>query len=252
MNFLERMFKKEKVDESLLDPTKVPTHLAIIMDGNGRWAKRRKLPKIAGHKEGAKVLKKIVRYCDEIGIKYLTVYAFSTENWKRPKDEVDGLMALMLDYLKNAEREIGGENVRIRVIGNTKELSQELQKEIIRVDKATQNNSSICLNLAVNYGGRNEIISACKEIAKDVKDRAINVDDINEEVFGSKLYTLGIPEPDLIIRTSGEKRISNFLLWQCAYSEFWYTDALWPDFRKEHVFEAVLEYQKRNRRYGGV
>jgi len=252
MFLLERLFKKKKLADTIIDKSKLPVHIAIIMDGNGRWAKRRGLSRSVGHKEGSKTLKKIVKYCDTLGIKYLTVYAFSTENWKRPKDEVDTLMSLLLEYLKNAEKELGGNSVRIRVIGNIKGLSPEIQNEIERVTKSTEKNTGICLNIALNYGSRSEITEAVKEIAKDVKKGMVEISDIDENVISSRLYTSGIPDPDLLIRTSGEMRISNFLLWQSAYSEFWYTNVLWPDFSEADLLQAIADYQVRNRRYGGV
>ncbi|MDP4179808.1 MAG: isoprenyl transferase [Bacillota bacterium] len=254
MQLFSRLFNKQNSDlkESLIDPNNIPAHIAIIMDGNGRWAKKRKLPKIIGHREGSSVLKKIVAHCDKLGVKYLTVYAFSTENWSRPKGEVEGLMSLLLEKLKNAETELGGEAVRIRVIGNVNGLSQDIQNEIKRVEKSTSKNEGIILNIAINYGGRDDIVHAAKELINDVEMGKINIEQITEEKFSEKLYTKGLPDPDLLIRTSGEKRLSNYLLWQLAYAEFWYTEALWPDFKAEHVEEAILEYQKRNRRYGGV
>lgn len=249
MLFFDRLRKKENTE---IDTSRLPSHIAIIMDGNGRWAKRRGLSRSMGHREGSNTLKKVAACCDEIGIKYLTVYAFSTENWKRPKNEVDGLMSLLLDSLRNAEKEIGGKNIRIRVIGDTKVLSAEFQKEISRVMKSTGGNTGLNLVIALNYGGRDEIVSAVKSIVKDIEGGKLQAGDINAEAITERLYTADIPDPDLIIRTSGEKRISNFLLWQAAYTEFWFTDVLWPDFRKEHILEAIKEYQKRNRRFGGV
>ncbi len=235
-----------------IDAQNIPNHIAIIMDGNGRWAKKRKLPRIFGHREGSNVLKKIVRYCDKIGVKYLTVYAFSTENWKRPQKEVDELMDLLLEKLKNAEKELGGDQAQIKVIGNVKGLSPEIQKEIKRVEESTSKNSGICLNIALNYGGRDEIVNGIKSLFNDVEKGLIKPDDITEEYFSKKLYTWYLPDPDLLIRTSGEKRHSNFLLWQMAYTEFWYTDVLWPDIDESYIDAAIIEYQKRNRRYGGV
>lgn len=250
MLFLEKLFKKEK--KVKIDDGKLPEHIAIIMDGNGRWAKMRGLSRSIGHREGSNTLKRIANYCDKIGIKYLTVYAFSTENWKRPKSEVDALMSLLLEYLRNAERELGGKSMRIMVIGDVNGLSQEIQDEISRVSELTKNNTGLHLNIALNYGSRSEILFAVKGIIKDIESGKLRLSDINENVISSKLYTADIPDPDLIIRTSGERRISNFLLWQSAYSEFWYTDVLWPDFREEHILEAINEYRNRDRRFGGV
>lgn len=252
MNFFKNIFKKYKKRDSEIDYNNLPVHIAIIMDGNGRWAKRRGLPRSIGHREGSKTLKQITTFCGEIGIKYLTVYAFSTENWKRPKNEVDSLMTLLLDYLKNAETHIGGKDVRIRTIGDTSVFSSEIKKEIDRVTRLTGKNNGLTLNIALNYGSRDEIVHAVREIAKDTAIGKIKADDINEEMLTSRLYTKGVPDPDLLIRPGGEKRLSNFLLWQAAYTEFWYTDVLWPNFKKEHIIEAILEYQKRHRRYGGI
>ncbi len=254
MNLLKKFFKvRTGIDDNLkINYDRLPVHIAIIMDGNGRWAKRKNIPRNFGHREGGNTLKKIVAFCDKIGIKYLTVYAFSTENWKRPKSEVDFLMDLLREYLKNAESELAGKNIRIRVVGTDDGLSEELQKEILRVMKSTEKNTGMCLNIALNYGGREEIIHAVKEIIKDIDKGNLKYDDINEKALSDRLYTAGIPDPDILIRTSGEKRISNYLLWQSAYSEFLYSDVLWPDFREEHVLRAVLEYQKRNRRFGGI
>ncbi|HHW49667.1 MAG TPA: isoprenyl transferase [Clostridiaceae bacterium] len=246
---LRKLFKRKKVQ---LDKSKLPLHIAIIPDGNGRWAKRRGMPRSAGHREGAKTLKKIVKFCAQLGIKYMTIYVFSTENWKRPKSEVDDLMSLLLEFLRNAEAELEGSNVRIKVIGRIEDLSDELQKEIRRVEKHTDGNTGLCLNIALNYGGRDEIVSAVKKIAKEVAEGRLNPDEIDESVVSSRLYTCKIPDPDLLIRTSGEKRSSNFLLWQLAYTEFWYTNVLWPDFTENNMIEALQSFQNRNRRFGGI
>lgn len=251
MGFFNRVSNKNKKDYGI-DYNRMPVHIAIIMDGNGRWAKNRGLPRSVGHSEGSKTLEKITEFCDSIGIKYLTVYGFSTENWSRPKSEVDYLMGLILDYMKNAEKHMGGKNIQIRALGNIGALSQELQSEIARVTEMTKKNTGIVLNIAWNYGGRDEIVNAVKQIAADVKEGRYSPDDINPELVANKLYTGGIPDPDILIRPGGEYRISNFLLWQSAYTEFWYTDVLWPDFRNEHILEAISEFQKRNRRFGGV
>lgn len=246
--FFSKLLKKDKVAFG----NNLPVHIAIIMDGNGRWAKKRGLPRNIGHREGSNALKRVVEACDSIGIKYFTVYAFSTENWKRPKNEVDTLMSLLLEYLRDSDRELAGKNVRIRVLGYIKGLPPEIQKEVDRVMENTKSNTGLNLNIALNYGSRDEILHGVKHIIKDVKAGKIDAEKINEQTFSEYLYTSGIPDPDLVIRTSGEMRVSNFLLWQMAYSEFWFTDVLWPDFKKEHIIEAVKEYQKRNRRYGGV
>ncbi len=254
MSFFKSFFKNRDLENINfeIDYDNLPAHIAIIMDGNGRWAKKRKMPRSVGHKEGSNNLDKIAHFCGDIGIKFLTVYAFSTENWKRPKNEVDTLMDLLLDYLKNAEKHIDGRSVRIRTIGDTSILSKEIQEQIVRVTKLTENNSGLTLNIAINYGGKDEIVYAVKELAKEVAEGKIRYDIIDEEMISKRLYTKDTPDPDLLIRPGGEKRISNFLIWQSAYTEFWYTDVLWPDFRKEHIIEAIREYQYRNRRFGGV
>ncbi len=235
-----------------MDRNTLPAHVAIVMDGNGRWASGRGLPRSVGHREGANTLKKIVRYSNEIGIKYLTVYAFSTENWSRPKDEVDALMSLLLEFLKNAEREIAGENIKIKIIGDSNGLTEEIKKEIVRVMESTKKNNGLTLVIALNYGSRGEIVEMVRRIAMDVKKGGLSTDAINEQLVSNYLYTAGIPDPDLVIRPSGENRLSNFLLWQSSYAEFWYSNILWPDFSKKDLLEAVEEYQKRNRRYGGI
>lgn len=245
-------FNRKKNKNIEIDYEHLPTHIGIILDGNGRWAKKRGLPRSAGHQAGADTLKKIVTECNNMGIKYITVYAFSTENWKRPKDEVDYLMNLLMDYLVNAETTLAGENVVIKAIGSRKELSEELQRQIIKTEKFTQNNTGIVMNIALNYGGREEIANAVKNIATGVKDGSIEIDEISPELIGKNLYTKNQPDPDFIIRTSGEERVSNFLLWQLAYSEFWFTDTLWPDFSVKELHKAIIDFQSRNRRYGGV
>lgn len=246
------LFGKRKIIEAdRLDANNMPIHIAIIMDGNGRWAKARGLPRSMGHREGANTLKKIVRASNEIGIKYLTVYAFSTENWSRSKDEVDFLMMLLLEFLKNADREIGGENIRIRVIGEEKGLSVEIKNEIKRLTESTNGNNGLTLIIALNYGGRSEIVEMVKRIAGEVKAGKINSESIDEKMVSKYLYTSGIPDPDLVIRPSGEYRLSNFLLWQSSYAEIWCPNILWPDFTKKDLVDSIIEYQKRNRRFGG-
>lgn len=243
-------FKKNK--KSNIDMERLPVHIGVIMDGNGRWAKKRGLPRSAGHKAGADSLKKIVTACNKMGIKYITVYAFSTENWSRPKEEVDYLMSLLLGYLRDAETTLAGENVVIRAIGSRAELSEEIQEQIIKTEEFTKNNTGIVMNIALNYGAREEITTAVKNIASKVLDGKMDVSDINSECISSALYTSGQPDPDLLIRTSGEIRLSNFMLWQLAYSEMYFTDKLWPDFSVSDLEDAILEYQRRNRRFGGV
>lgn len=244
------LFKKKKAAE--IDYDRLPVHIGVIMDGNGRWAKKRGLPRSAGHSAGADTLKKIVTECNRMGIRYITVYAFSTENWKRPKEEVDFLMDLLLGYLRDAENSLAGENVVIRAIGSRKELTQEIQEQIIKTEEFTKNNTGIIMNIALNYGAREELTTAAREIAEEVKSGTIRPEDITMDTIAGHLYTKNQPDPDLIIRTSGEERISNFLLWQMAYSEFWFTKKLWPDFTKKDLHQAILDYQSRGRRFGGV
>ena len=228
----------------------MPKHIAIIMDGNRRWAKARMLPVKLGHKEGAETLKTIVRYAQKIGIKYMTVYAFSTENWKRSEEEVSALMDLLKAYLADFAKEADTENIVIRVLGSMKELSPELREAINNTVERTKNNTGIIFNIALNYGGRNEIVNATKEIAEDVLAGKIKPEDIDEEMLSKHMYTKGEPDPDLLIRTSGELRLSNFLPWQLVYSEFLFIDKNWPDFNEEDLDNAILEYQKRTRKFG--
>ena len=228
-----------------------PRHIAIIMDGNRRWAKAKGMPGKAGHKEGAKTLEKIVRYANKIGLEYITVYAFSTENWKRTEDEVGTLMALLQNYLEDYSKRADTENIKVKILGDISVLSAGMQKSIKNCMERTKDNTGVTFNIALNYGGRNEILSAVKKIAQDVKDEKLKVDDITEEVISNNLYTKGEPDPDLVIRTSGELRTSNFLPWQIVYSEFLFLDKLWPDFTEEDLDNAILEYQKRNRKFGG-
>ena len=246
------MFGRNKKIEHEIDFEKLPRHIGVIMDGNGRWAKKRRLPRSAGHSMGAETLKKIVTECNRIGIKYITVYAFSTENWKRPKEEVDYLMNLLLNYLRDAENSLAGENVVIRAIGSRKELSQEIQEQIVKTENFTKNNTGIVMNIALNYGSREEMLHAMKALYHRVENGELQADEMNEKTFSEALYTGGQPDPDLIIRTSGEQRLSNFLLWQSAYSEFWFTKKLWPDFNKNDLYQAIYDFQNRSRRFGGV
>lgn len=244
-------FKRRKISDKI-DMTRLPVHIGVIMDGNGRWAKKRGLPRSAGHKAGADSLKKIVTHCNNMGIKYITVYAFSTENWSRPKEEVDYLMNLLLGYLRDAENTLAGENVVIRAIGSRAELSQEIQEQIIKTEKFTANNTGIVMNIALNYGSREELTTAVKTVAREVADGKLTPEEITADDISSRLYTANQPDPDLLIRTSGEIRLSNFMLWQLAYSEMYFTDKLWPDFNVNDLEEAILAYQRRNRRFGGV
>lgn len=243
-------FKKHK--SVRVDKMSFPKHIAIILDGNGRWAKKRGLPRSAGHSMGAKNLENVVRYLKDTSVRYLTVYAFSTENWKRPKDEVDDLMALLEKYLRNYDELLGGEDVRLKIIGRREGLSDTLIDLINEVEEKSKNRKQLTVSIALNYGGRQEICDAAKKIAENVKSGKIDVSDIDENLFNDYVYTKNIPDPDLIIRPSGEERLSNFLLWQCAYSEFWFSNVCWPDFTPDKLEGAVADFQKRNRRFGGV
>jgi len=236
----------------IVDMEHMPQHIAFIMDGNGRWAKARHLPRSAGHRAGANTLRNTAKLCKKFGIRYVTVYAFSTENWTRPKEEVDTIMSLIAEYLKNADELIGDENARICFIGDRSALSDELKTLTKQIEEDTKNRSAITINLALNYGGRQDIMSATKTLCKKAMAGEISPENITAEDFSSCLYTNGTPDPDLIIRTSGEMRLSNFLLWQSAYAEFWYTKAYWPDFGKKELTEAILNYQNRTRRFGGL
>ena len=240
--------KKENVQ---FNKELLPKHVAIIMDGNGRWAKKRGVPRIVGHRAGAEALRKISRFAGRMGIEYITVYAFSTENWKRSEQEVSDLMSLLMHYMKNAEKELAGDEVRIRVIGDKSRFSPELQKEMDRVEKATKNNKACTVSFALNYGSRDEIVGAVKKIAKDVLESRISIDDICEDTISENLYTYYMPDPDLVIRSSGEMRLSNFLMWQLSYSELYFTKTLWPDFDEKEFTKAIEEYIHRNRRFGG-
>ncbi|WP_392486431.1 isoprenyl transferase [Haloimpatiens sp. FM7315] len=235
-----------------IDMSNIPKHIAIIMDGNGRWAKERKLPRALGHKAGVETIRNIVKACNNLGVHYLTLYAFSTENWKRPKEEVNSLMKLLVEYLKKEFEELNDNNVIINHIGDISKLPDVCQKELNDAYNNTKNNTGLVLNLALNYGGRDEIIKAFKDMYEDLQNRKLNKDSINSELIEKYLYTAGMPDPDIIIRPSGEQRLSNFLLWQCAYSEFWYSNINWPDFKKEDLIRAIYDYQKRERRFGDV
>ncbi len=230
----------------------LPQHIGIIMDGNGRWAKKRGLPRSAGHTAGAKNFRTITRYCSDIGIKYLTVYAFSTENWKRPQDEVSSLMKLFKQYLEEALSDFKDDSIVVRFIGDTSAFSPELQVLIKRTEAESAHRTGMVLNIAMNYGSRDEIVMATKNIAQSVKLGELCVEDIDETIISSNLYTAGQPDPDLVIRPSGEYRISNFLLWQSAYTEYIILDKLWPDFSTEDLDKALIEFNNRNRRFGGV
>ncbi|MEQ8996159.1 MAG: isoprenyl transferase [Coleofasciculus sp. B1-GNL1-01] len=235
-----------------LDQERLPKHVAVIMDGNGRWAKRRGIPRIMGHRRGVDTLKQLLRCCDDWGIQALTAYAFSTENWGRPIEEVEFLMTLFERVLIRELKEMMEENVRIQFVGNLTALPQSLQNQIERSMIQTQKNTGIQFTVATNYGGREEILQACRTIATQVQQGEIQPEEIDEALFSRHLYTANIGDPDLLIRTSGEMRLSNFLLWQMAYAEFYITDAFWPDFDREAFHQALIAYQKRERRFGKV
>ncbi len=245
-------FWNSKSEEAKKTDIILPEHIGIIMDGNGRWAKKRGLPRSIGHREGAKTFRKITRYCSDIGIKYLTVYAFSTENWKRPEDEVNSLMKLFKSYLNEALEDFKDDSIVVKFIGDKSHFSDDLQKLMIENEESSKDRDGMVLNIAMNYGSRDEIIRAVKNISNDVKNGKFDVESIDEELFSSYLYTAGQPDPDLIIRPSGEYRISNFMLWQAAYTEFVIMNKLWPDFDKSDLDEALNMYSQRNRRFGGV
>lgn len=229
----------------------MPTHIGIIMDGNRRWAKSKGMPISYGHKEGAKTLERIVRYANTIGLKYITVYAFSTENWKRTQEEVKALMMLLQNYLDDYSKRADTENIRVKILGDISALSSGMQKSIQKCMERTKNNTGVTFNIALNYGGRDELIKATKKIADEVKNNEIQIEDITEECIANHLYTKEEPDPDLIIRTSGEKRLSGFLTWQSVYAEILFIDKKWPDFEEKDLDAAILEYQKRTRKFGG-
>ena len=235
-----------------LDTTKLPAHVAIIMDGNGRWAKKRLLNRINGHEKGSDTVRNVVRTCREIGISYLTLYAFSTENWQRPKTEVEALMTLLKNFLHSEQKEMAENDIRLRVIGQVDRLPEKVQEALHQTMSATKDNTAMTLILALSYGGRAEIIRMVQKVAKRIKDGEIDPNAITAELIADHLYTCNIPDPDLLIRTSGEMRISNFLLWQIAYTEIFVTPTLWPDFGRGELLEILKEYQGRERRYGQV
>ncbi len=244
------LFSKSKNDKAWQAGNSLPKHVAIIMDGNGRWAKKRGLPRTAGHSAGAETFRKIATYCKDLGMDYLTVYAFSTENWKRPQEEVDAIMQLLEKYLLESIEKMERDGIRLKILGDTEPLSDKLKALIERTDKISSEINGFQANICLNYGGRDEIIKAARKYAQQVAEGRAN--DIDEKEFSSFMYSDGIPDPDLIIRPSGEIRTSNFLLWQSAYSEFYFTDVLWPDFDEAELDKALEAYSKRSRRYGGV
>ncbi len=231
---------------------KIPAHVAIIMDGNGRWAKKRGLPRTAGHKKGAEVVEQILEDADHMGIRYLTVYAFSTENWQRPALEVKTLMNLLRAYMRSSQEKCAKNNVCVRVIGDRSALDEDLQEAIAELEEKTAKNTGIHFQIAINYGGRDEILRAVKRIAGEAESGTLSARNLTQEDIAARLDTHDLPDPDLLIRTCGEQRISNFLLWQCAYAEFYFTDVAWPDFTKEELERAIDAYNHRERRYGGL
>lgn len=235
-----------------MEDLKIPNSVAIIMDGNGRWAKMRSMPRTYGHKKGADVLEQILEDADDLGIKYLTVYAFSTENWARPFEEVKVIMNLFRDYLNNSVDKCMNNNVRCKIIGERTRLAPDIVDAIVNLEEKTKNNTGITFVIAINYGSRDEIIRGIKQMTNEAKQGKLNPDEITEETFSSYLDTKDIPDPDLLIRTSGEERLSNFLMWQLAYTEFYFTDVAWPDFNRDELIKAIKKYSRRDRRYGKV
>ena len=234
------------------DSSPGPHHVAIIMDGNGRWAKARGLPRVAGHRRGADAVRRVIRGAGELGIPVLTLFAFSTENWTRPADEVSDLMGLLRHYLRHELEELGRNGARLRVIGERSQLAPDIVSDIADAEQRTRSSTRIDVNICINYGSRDEIVQATRNLARKVASGELAPEKIDEGLFERELLTAGVPDPDLLIRTSGEQRISNFLLWQCAYAELVFVDTLWPDFGKEHLERAITEFRRRERRYGGV
>lgn len=246
-------FKKNINDEKIqLDMERIPAHIAIIMDGNGRWAKQRKLPRTMGHRAGMKNIRMMVEESSNLGVKYLTLYAFSTENWKRPVEEVGALMDLVVEFIDKEFEELHRNNVKLNSIGDISRLPEKSRIAIEDAKEKTRNNTGLTLNIALNYGGRDEIVRGVKEIAKEIVEGKLAIDSIDDQVISNHLYTKGMPDPDIIIRPSGELRISNYLLWQSAYSEFWFSNINWPDFTKADLRKAIRDFQNRDRRFGGV
>ncbi|MEJ5252089.1 MAG: isoprenyl transferase [Armatimonadota bacterium] len=241
-----------KAREAGVDFSRLPQHIAIIMDGNGRWAIQRGLPRLVGHRQGYRTVRRVVKDCADLGVKMVTLYTFSTENWRRPPDETSGLMALIEEAARQELRQMYINGVQVRVIGRMHELPASLQEELRRGMEITAQNNRLILNLAINYGGRAEIVDAMRAIAQRVKQGDLQPEEIDEATIRAHLYAPDMPDPDLLIRTAGEMRVSNFLVWQTAYSELWVTPTLWPDFRTEHLIEAILSYQQRVRKFGGI
>ncbi|MBO8170983.1 MAG: isoprenyl transferase [Bacillaceae bacterium] len=255
LNKIKSQFKKnerELTEKIQLREDNIPQHVAIIMDGNGRWAKQRGLPRVAGHRAGMNAIREVARAASELNIKIVTLYAFSTENWKRPREEVEYLMKLPQEFLVSELDELNRNNVQVRMVGSEDRLPEHTLEAVTAACEKTKHNTGLILNFALNYGSRAEILHTLQDIAREVKEGKLNPDEIDEQQIESRLETAGLPDPDLLIRTSGEIRLSNFMLWQLAYSELWFTDVYWPDFTREHFYEAISEYQRRSRRYGAI
>lgn len=246
------MFKRKKDYSKLIDKSALPKHIGIILDGNGRWAKKRGLPRKFGHAEGAKNFDRIIDFAGNFGIKVVTVYAFSTENWSRPKEEVDALMELLKDYLNNGLKKLEGKDTKVLIVGERENLPPDIKEGIENIERNTASGKSMLVRIALNYGGRQEIAQAARKAAKMALSGEISADEIDEKLLTGLMYTPDVPEVDLIIRPSGELRLSNFLLWGSAYSELWFSDILWPDFKGDDLLHAIYDYQQRNRRFGGV
>ena len=243
---------KKSYQAGQVDMSRLPRHIAIIMDGNGRWAKQRGLPRTAGHKVGAEVFRKIATYCKELGVEYLTVYAFSTENWKRPAEEVSTIMGLLKQYMLEAIESMERDRIRLKFFGDLSAIAPELQEMVERTNAISAGIDGFQANICLNYGGRDELLRAARAFAAECAAGKCRPEELTEEAFSNYMFSAGIPDPELIIRPSGEVRLSNFLLWQCAYSEFYFCDTLWPDFNEKTLDEAIIDYQKRDRRFGGV
>jgi undecaprenyl diphosphate synthase len=241
-----------QLKDQIIQAGRIPRHIAIIMDGNGRWAKQRGLPRIAGHREGINSVREVVRATGELGVDVLTLYVFSAENWRRPQREIGALMLLLQETTKKEINDLMKNNVRLGLIGRLEDVAPAARKVLSKAVSQTGANTGLLLNLAINYGGRGELVDAVRRLAQDVREGKLNPEAVDESLFNTYLYTRDIPDPDLLIRTSGEMRVSNFLLWQIAYTEIYVTDVLWPDFRREHLYRAILDYQSRERRFGGV
>lgn len=246
------IFKKKDKDIEQINIQYTPEHIAIIMDGNGRWAQRRNMPRTQGHRAGMESVRDIIKACSQLGVRVLTLYAFSTENWKRSEEEVSFLMNLLVEYAKKEVKELNRQRVKLIASGDISQLPGYAFREVKNAIHLTANNDGLIVNLALNYGGRDEIVNATKKICQDISDKKLEIKDINESLFSRYLYTRDLPDPDLLIRTGGELRLSNFLLYQSAYAELYFTEVMWPDFRKQHLIEAIEDYQGRSRRFGGI